>query len=285
MSATQMHQPLVSVCIPTYRGAAFLAASIDSVLKQTYSNFELWVLDDNSPDDTQALVARYTDARIKYLRNATNLGPQGNWNRCLELAQGKYYKLLPHDDLLAADCLEQQVAVLEADQAGDIAFVFGSRQIIDPDGCVLMTRGLKGAKAGRIPAHDVIRRVVRAGANPIGEPGNGLIRRELINKVGPYDASHPYLVDLDYWFRVLMHGDAWYTDTQASSFRLCPGSWSVAIGGKQYRDFKGFVDKFRADARYQITSSDRIIGLAKARLNTVARAIYYWHLFSGKQNG
>lgn len=282
MSATPMPQPLVSVCIPTYRGAAFLAASIDSVLNQTYPHFELWVLDDNSPDDTQALVARYTDPRIKYLRNATNLGPQGNWNRCLELAQGKYYKLLPHDDLLAADCLEQQVAVLEADQAGDIAFVFGSRQIIDPAGRVLMTRGLKGAKAGRIAAHDVIRRVVRAGANPIGEPGNGLIRRELINKVGPYDASHPYLVDLDYWFRVLMHGDAWYTDTQASSFRLCPGSWSVAIGGKQYGDFKGFVDKFRVDARYQISNSDRTIGLLKARLNTVARAIYYWHLFSGK---
>jgi glycosyltransferase involved in cell wall biosynthesis len=277
-----MPKPLVSVCIPTYLGAVFLADSIDSVLQQTYPDFELWVLDDNSPDETQTLVARYTDPRIKYLRNVTNLGPQGNWNRCLELAQGKYYKLLPHDDLLAADCLEQQVTVLEADQAGEIALVFGSRQIIDPGGRVLMTRGLPGAKAGRVAALDLIRRAVRAGANPIGEPGNGLFRRELINKVGLYDASHPYLVDMDYWFRVLMHGDAYYTATQASSFRLCPGSWSVAIGGKQYCDFKGFVDKFRADARCQILRSDRAIGLLKARLNTVARAFYYWYLFSGK---
>jgi len=283
MSATQVPRPLVSVCIPTYRGAAFLAASIDSVLQQTYPNFELWVLDDNSPDDTQALVARYTDPRIKYLRNASNLGPQGNWNRCQEMAQGKYYKLLPHDDVLAADCLEQQVAVLEADQAGEIALVFGTRQIIDPAGRVLMTRGLRGVQPGRIAARDVIRRVVRAGANPIGEPGNGLIRRELLDKVGPYDASHPFLVDLDYWFRVLMHGDAWYTATQASSFRLCPGSWSVAIGGKQYRDFKGFVDKFRADARYQISGSDRAVGLIKARLASVVRAIYYWYLFSDRK--
>lgn len=275
-------KPLVSVCIPTCRGAAFLAATIDSVLNQTYPYFELWILDDNSPDDTQALVARYSDPRIKYIHNTKNLGPQGNWNRCLELAQGKYYKLLPHDDLLAVDCLEKQVAVLEADQAGEIALVFGSRQIVSPDGRVLMTRGLPGAKTGRIKGLTLIKRTVRAGANQIGEPGNGLVRQALINKVGLYDARHPYLVDLDYWFRILLYGDAYYTATQTSSFRISPGSWSVAIGGKQYRDFKGFIDKFHADARYRISRTDRAIGLVKARLNTVARALVYRYLFPGK---
>ena len=96
-----MSKPRVSICIPTYRGAAYLAATLDSVLAQSYSNFELWILDDNSPDDTQTIVARYTDPRIKYVRNTQNLGPEGNWNKCMDLAQGKYFKLLPHDDLLA----------------------------------------------------------------------------------------------------------------------------------------------------------------------------------------
>lgn len=277
-----MLNPLVSVCIPTYRGAAFLAAAIDSVLAQTYPHFELWILDDNSPDDTQAIVARYSDPRIRYMRNANNLGPEGNWNRCLELAQGKYFKLLPHDDLLAADCLEKQVSVLEADNVGEIAFVFGSRQIIDPQGRVLMTRGLPRAKSGRIERLGLIKRCVRAGANLIGEPGNGLFRRELIQTVGFYDATHPYLVDLDYWFRILLNGDAYYINKQTSSFRISPGSWSVAIGSKQYQDFRGFVDKFHADARFRITRPDRMIGLAKARLNTVARALIYHYLFSGK---
>ena len=125
-----MPNPLVSVCIPTYRGAAFLAATIDSVLHQSYPHFEVWILDDNSPDNTQEVVSRYADPRINYIRNTKNLGPEGNWNRCLELAQGKYFKLLPHDDLLASDCLEAQVAVLEEDSAGEIALVFGSRQIL-----------------------------------------------------------------------------------------------------------------------------------------------------------
>lgn len=277
-----MCNPLVSICIPTYRGASFLAATIDAVLAQSYTNFELWILDDNSPDDTQEIVAHYTDPRIKYVRNPQNLGPEGNWNRCLDLAQGKYFKLLPHDDLLAVNCLEEQVAVLEADSAGEIALVFGSREIIDPQGRVLMRRGLPGAKAGRIKNLALIKKCVREGTNVIGEPGNGLFRRSLTKSIGRYDATHPYLVDLDYWFRILMHGDAHYTQKITSSFRVGPKSWSVAIGGEQYRDFKGFLDKFCADARYKISHMDRLIGLTRARLNTVARTLVYSYLFSGK---
>lgn len=277
-----MPNPLVSVCIPTYRGSAFLAAAIDSVLNQSYPHFEIWILDDNSPDNTETIVSSYSDVRVKYLRNMKNLGPEGNWNRCLEVAQGKYFKLLPHDDVLAPDCLEAQVSILEADSNGEIALVFGSRVIIDPDGRILMSRGLPRAKTGRIEGLELIKRCVRAGTNLIGEPGNGLFRRELVKRVGSYDATHPYLVDLDYWFRILLHGDAHYISKQTSAFRVCPGSWSVAIGGKQYKDFKGFVDKFHADARFRIANTDRAIGLIRARLNTMARAIVYRYLFSGK---
>lgn len=277
-----MSNPLVSVCIPTYRGAAFLAATIDSVLNQSYPDFELWILDDNSPDGTQNVVSKYSDPRIKYIRNMKNLGPEGNWNRCLELAQGKYFKLLPHDDLLSAKCLEEQVAVLEADHAGEIALVFGSREIIDPAGRVLLSRGLPGAKPGRISGERLIRRCIRAGANLIGEPGNALFRHSLISCTGGYDATHPYLVDLDYWFRILSNGDAHYTGSQTSSFRVGPESWSVAIGRDQYRDFKGFVRKFSGDTRFKISKLDRMVGLVAARLNTIARSMIYRYLFSQK---
>ena len=279
---TPMARPLVSICIPTYNGAAFLAAAIDSVLNQTYGDFELWVVDDKSTDDTQAVVARYADPRLHYLRNAQNLGPQGNWNRCLELVQGKYFKLLPHDDLLATDCLQNQVTILEADTSKELALVFGSREIIDPEGKVIMKRGLAGSKTGRIPARSLTKRCIRAGTNLIGEPGNGLIRSEVIHKVGPYDARHPYLVDLDYWFRVLLQGDAYYMSVRTSSFRISSGSWSVAIGGKQYQDFKGFVDKFKNESLFEISTVDRTVGLVRARLNTVARALMYRYLFFGK---
>ena len=107
-----MTNPMVSVCIPTYRGASVLADTINSVLSQTYPHFELVIVNDNSPDNTDDIVASYNDPRIRYARNETNLGPQENWNKCLELAQGKYFKLLPDDGLLEADRLEKRVSLL-----------------------------------------------------------------------------------------------------------------------------------------------------------------------------
>ena len=277
-----MNQPLVSICIPTYRGAAFLPATIASVLHQSYSNFEVWIVDDASPDDTFNAVAAFKDERIHYLRNERNLGPNANWNRCLELARGKYYKLLPQDDLLEPDSLAEHVAILEADINEEIALVFGSRLIIDHRDRPYFTRGLRGGRAARIEGHALIRRCVRAGTNLIGEPGNGLIRRSIAERVGPYDASHPYLVDLDYWFRVLAHGDGYYTCKRSSRFRLSQGSWSVALGSKQYDDFKGFVEKFAADPKFGISRTDKLVGFAKARINTLARALIYQSIFRGR---
>lgn len=95
---TQSSNPLpcVSICVPTYRGAAYLANTIESVLAQTFTDFELVIIGDNSPDETRSVVARYSDPRIRYLKNQHNLGPEGNWNRCLQEARGRYFKLIPH---------------------------------------------------------------------------------------------------------------------------------------------------------------------------------------------
>src|SRR5437667_3511518 len=87
--------PAVSVCIPAYRGAAHIGEAIESVLAQSFADFELVVVDDASRDDTAAVVARYRDPRIRFLRNERNAGVQANWNRCLELARGRYFKPLP----------------------------------------------------------------------------------------------------------------------------------------------------------------------------------------------
>lgn len=274
-----MPTPLVSICIPTYRGGEFLAAAIESALAQSFGDLEVWVLDDNSPDNTTNVVAQFTDSRLHYLRNPANLGPQGNWNRCLEVAQGKYFKLLPHDDVLAPTAVADQVAILEADRDHEVALVFGQRKIIDPNGRVLMRRGLPGVPAGRIDGRELIRRCVRAGTNLIGEPGNGLVRRTTLANVGPYDAKFPYVVDLDYWFRTLLQGDGYYTKTESSSFRISPGSWSVAIGNNQHRDFSGLLDQVTVDARYHVSAMDRRVGMVKSRVNTVARAAVYRYLF------
>ena len=111
-SLTESKPPTVSIAMPTYKGELFIRAAIESVLQQSFQDFELIISDDNSPDETQAIVESFEDPRIIYIRQDKNLGPEGNWNSCLSLARGKYFKLLPHDDLLRTDCLSRQVAVL-----------------------------------------------------------------------------------------------------------------------------------------------------------------------------
>lgn len=271
--------PSVSICMPAYNGAAHLRAAIDSVLAQTHVDFELVVIDDNSTDATAEIVAGYADPRVRYLRNASNLGPQGNWNRCRDEARGRYFKLMPQDDLLEPDCLARQLAVFEQDAEHRLAFVFGARDVVDASGRKILRRAAFGGESRRIEAQALIRACLRRGTNLIGEPGNVLLRRELVERLGPFDATYGYMIDLDYWFRALQCGDAYYLADTLSAFRISGGSWSVAIGARQYQEFRDFARKYAAMPQYRIAPRDLAQGIAMGWINARARQwIYRWWL-------
>lgn len=270
-----MPAPHVSVCIPTYRGAAHVAATIESVLAQTFTDFELVIIDDQSPDDTETIVSRYTDPRIRYLKNSRNLGPEGNWNRCLAEARGTLFKLLPQDDLIYPDTLTRQVSVLERDTDANLALVFGARHITNANGRMLTTRGCPGAAEGRLEATALVRRCVRFGTNLIGEPGSVLMRTSLAKQVGNFDGSLGYIIDLDYWVRLLAHGDAYYLERPVSSFRVSGGSWSVAIGGRQSDEYRRFINRLTAQPHWRIGRIDALAGTLMARANNLMRLVFY----------
>jgi glycosyltransferase involved in cell wall biosynthesis len=249
--------------------------AIDSVLAQSYTDFELIVVDDNSPDETAEIVARCRDPRIRFYRNVTNLGPEGNWNRCLELARGRYFKLLPHDDMLLPDCLKDQVAALEADHEERIALAFCARDVLGPEGGLLMRRDFPGSRGGHLPAARVLRACVRRGTNLLGEPGAVLFRRDLAARVGRFDATNPYVIDLDYWFRLMVHGDAWYCTRALASFRVSRGQWSVTIGARQSQDFRAFVRRATGSGWVRPSVVDRLLGAVTPTLNTWARLVFY----------
>lgn len=267
--------PAVSVCIPVYRGLTHLDAAIASVLAQNFSDFELLIIDDNSPEDIGAVVGRYQDPRIRFLRNAENLGAEGNWNRCLKEAKGRYFKLLPMDDLITSDCLEKQVAVMEQDAEQRIALVFCARSVIDADGRMLMKRGLPGARPGRINGIKLLRRCLGCASNLIGEPGAVLFRKSLADQVGLFDADVPYVIDLDYWGRLLRYGDGYYFPEALASFRVSRGSWSVKIGAGQSSEFRRFIAKIAADPAYRMRYFDVIVGNIMARVNAILRLLIY----------
>lgn len=267
--------PAVSVCIPAYRGARHIGEAIESVLAQTFADFELLVLDDASPDDTAQVVLRYGDPRIRLVRNERNAGVQANWNRCLELARGRYFKLLPQDDVLAPECLGRQVKVLQADGEERIALVFCARRIVDGRSRELMTRRYRGRGEGVIPARTVLRNCIQRGTNLIGEPGAVLFRTELGRRAGGFDASIGNVTDLDCWFRLLLHGDAYCLPERLASFRVAHGSWSLVIGAAQAAHFRAFIAKVGANPAFGLSALDRLRGRLMSQANTLARLAFY----------
>src|SRR5574344_1437663 len=98
-----------SITIPSYK-STFLNECIDSVLCQTYNDFELIILNDASPENIDDIISKYEDPRIRYYKNKINVGAVNvvdNWNKCLEYAKGNYIICMGDDDKLAPNCLEE----------------------------------------------------------------------------------------------------------------------------------------------------------------------------------
>jgi glycosyltransferase involved in cell wall biosynthesis len=109
----------ISIGLPVYNGEKYLIQAIDSVLNQTFTDFELIIVDNASNDATQKICLDYIrkDSRIKYYRNHLNVGGPRNYNIAFELSSGKFFKWAAHDDILAKDYLEKCVQVLNSDSS------------------------------------------------------------------------------------------------------------------------------------------------------------------------
>jgi glycosyltransferase involved in cell wall biosynthesis len=221
------------------------------------------------------VVAGYRDPRLRYVRSERNAGVEETWNRCLRFARGRYFKLLPHDDLIAPDCLAREVAVLDADPDERLALVFCARRIIDGRSRARMTRGYPRRTSGVIPGRTAVRSCIRSGANLLGEPGGVLFRTALARRVGEFDARLGIVTDLDYWTRLLLHGDAYYLADRLASFRVSRGAWSVAIGAGQAAEFQAFIAKVGANPAFGLSGLDLARGRLFARLNTLAKLFFY----------
>jgi GT2 family glycosyltransferase len=112
-----MAEPLVTIGLPIYNGASLCRIAIESVLAQTYPNFELLISDNCSTDETEDVCREYArrDSRIRYTKTERNLGAGGNFCRTVELARGEYFRWIAHDDSIYPDFITECLAVAEAD--------------------------------------------------------------------------------------------------------------------------------------------------------------------------
>ncbi len=124
----------VSVGVPVRNGARFLAETLDSLLAQSYADFELLISDNASTDETPSICRAYVarDPRVRYLRSDVDLGLAGNYNLLFREAQGKYFKWAAADDLHEPDYLKRCVEVLDRDPS--VVLAYGRSRFIDENG-------------------------------------------------------------------------------------------------------------------------------------------------------
>src|SRR5262245_23893970 len=116
--------PRVSIGMPVRNGERFIRQAIDSLLAQTFGDFELIICDNASTDQTQQICEEYAsrDPRVRYFRNEANLGPAANYNRCFELSRGEYFRWHAHDDQAAPEYLARCVELLDRDPSVVVAY-------------------------------------------------------------------------------------------------------------------------------------------------------------------
>jgi glycosyltransferase involved in cell wall biosynthesis len=183
--------PKVTVVIPVYNREKYIAAAVEGILAQTFSNFELLVIDDGSTDNSVDIVRSYSDPRLRLVCNETNLGVPKTRNRGIELAQGEYLAFLDSDDWAYPERLAKQVAFL--DSHPDYAAVGAWVVWMDEEG-----RTLKRIKRkALLPDEIAAQRLFQSGI----ENSASMARTAVLREYG-HQEDYELSEDFDLWARI-----------------------------------------------------------------------------------
>jgi glycosyltransferase involved in cell wall biosynthesis len=194
--------PKVSVIIPTFNRAAFLKSAIESVLNQTYNDFEIIIVDDNSSDTTYEVVGNFEDERVKYIRHRENKGVSAARNTAIKACNGKYIAFLDDDDEWVPEKLQKQVE-LQDKSPPNICGVYSDRLIIDRLSNKIISKGLQSNKVrGNLLSQLALRNQINT--------CTVLLRKKCLDEVGMFDETISYMEDRDMWIRLSLNWDFEY---------------------------------------------------------------------------
>jgi glycosyltransferase involved in cell wall biosynthesis len=241
-----MNNPTVSVIIPAYNSAAYLADAIQSVMAQTFRDIEIIIIDDGSTDQTSRIMSAYSN-RVVYIRQA-NQGPSAARNRGISLSKGKYLAFLDADDLYLPDKMRLQVDYLEAHQEIDLVYSDGVRFKISQGNEIVLPLSTTGeVDIIRAAPSEYIFYLMTHNIFPIHAP---LVKRECIVKVHGFDETLTACEDWDLWFRIAEQYHIAFVDGQVIKYRLTPGSNSSDIQ-RNYREAKKVFAKIGLSPAFQ----------------------------------
>lgn len=268
--------PLVTIIVPSYNHACFLRERLDTILSQTFQDFELILLDDASTDESRAILREYArraqeaapvphDVRLEL--NETNSGSTfKQWNKGVRMARGKYVWIAESDDYSDARFLERMVAILEADERIAISYCRSHRVIMLGAGCVLVGEEqirkaaearangrnwiiagygdplIRGSEVTRwrtdfcADGVDECRRYFPL-ANVVRNASSAVFRKDAYEAAGGADGNLRFCGDWKLWAGVALQGKMAYMSEPLNYYRLHPGSvWGNRSGAAEIQE-------------------------------------------------
>lgn len=252
-----MQHPLISVLCCVYNGEKYLAQALESILGQTFPDWECVLIDDGSTDSTPEILARFAarDPRLRICRNERNLGLAGSLNRALSLARGTYIVRMDADDVSRRDRLERQLAFMERHPEISLAsctvFPWDGRQVFPrPD--------------LRLGSPDQIRALFLF-FNPVAHPGV-IARAQDVKRLG-YDPALTCTEDLDLWLRMLEEGLSLAVQKEYLLLYRChEGQVTANSSAAQREQYRHIIRRFYEEVLFPLEEEE---------LSLLARGIYF----------
>jgi glycosyltransferase involved in cell wall biosynthesis len=267
-----MAPPQITVALPVFNGERYIRSAIESVLAQTYSDFEFLILDNCSTDNTVNIAHSYEDSRIQIMVNASNLGMIGNWNLAVSRASGRYIKILSHDDSLDPNCLAEQMNGFLTHQHQNVGIVTCKKRIINESGKFVMPGlGLFG-RTRVINGQSAIKKAVRSGRNIIGEPSVVLLDTALLRASGKFELPQ-FTPDIKMWFKILQTTNLLFMNRELASYRISATSTSVSVASIQGAQFAELITEIVAEDVVRIGKINQVSGVLRSHLNARLRKV------------
>lgn len=222
--------PLVCICIPTYNAAATIVETLTSICSQTYTNLGIHVSDNASTDDTLQVIGAIADSRITIHRQENNIGAEGNFNRCIQLAEGKYTAIFHADDVYEPDMVAKQVAFLEANPKAGAVFTESS--LINETGKIVGEIRLPqdiAAQGGLYNFETMIKAILRHGnffICPSFMVRTQIYQQEIKVWRGEQFGSG---ADLDVWLRILQSHPIGHLPERLIRYRVSNNQFSARV--------------------------------------------------------
>ena len=238
----------VSVAIPVFNRRDLVAAAVQSALAQVIDGLEVVVIDNCSQDGTWELLQGLADPRLRCLRNESNLGLFGNFNRCAAEVRGEFALFLGSDDRLELGFLAQALSLLDAEPAA--ALLSSRGRLIDREGRA------KGMIAGRFAPGRYAGQSVPAawfwssyhyGENPLNYPSGVVLRGSALRACLPFRTDLGAPADIDLFLRVLRHGDLLVTDKVGCAVMIHEGQEGLRARNEVTHQQLELMEVFRAD--------------------------------------